>query len=326
MSEILNLSMDISGKLSKINERINEVINSDNKKLSEMSRYTFLSGGKRLRPLIVILVYELNTDAPTDNVIDLAVSYEIMHSASLIHDDIIDEAKERRGMPSLYEKYGLGDAIVTGDYLFSVAYRIGASYGKEISEIVSIAAKKLAEGQIEEASNLGNLNLDEDTYMRIISNKTAYFFGSSAKSAAILAGSEPDEIENMFSFAYNVGMAFQIADDILDIVGKEENTGKPPFTDMKHSALTLPMIYALKHSTEKEKKKLMDVISGKKSDARAIEDAKEMLINSGSVDYCIKIANTYIDRAIESQRSAKLSPNLQTLFEIAYSIVSRVRI
>lgn len=326
MSEILNLSMDISGKIDKINDRIREVILSDNDRLTEMASYTFASGGKRLRPLIILLVYEINTQEPVDYAMNLAVAFEIMHSASLIHDDIVDEAEERRGMPSLYKKFGLSDAIVTGDYLFSVAYRIGASYGREISEVVAIAAKKLAEGQIEESSNLGNFNLDEETYMRIISNKTALLFASGAKSAAILAGSDTDEIQNMHDFAYNIGMAFQIADDILDIVGKEEYTGKPPFTDMKHSALTLPMIYALKHSSDKEKKKLTDVLSGKKTDKDAIEAAKEMLINTGSVDYCIKVANSFIDRAIESQKQAKLSPNLQTLFEIAYSIVSRVRI
>jgi Geranylgeranyl pyrophosphate synthase len=291
-----------------------------------MSSYTFASGGKRLRPLIILLVYEINTEAPMDLAMNLAVAFEIMHSASLIHDDIVDEATERRGLPSLYMKYGLGDAIVTGDYLFSVAYRIGASYGKEISEVVSIAAKKLAEGQIEESSNLGNFNLDEDTYMRIISNKTASLFASGSMSAALLAECGSDEVQNMYDFAYNIGMAFQIADDVLDIVGKEEYTGKPPFTDMKHSALTLPMIYALKHSSDKEKRKLLDVLSGRKIDNKSIEAAKEMLIDTGSVDYCIKVANSFIDKAIESQKHAKLSPNLQTLFEIAYSIVSRVRI
>lgn len=326
MSEILNLSMDISGKIDKINSRIREVIRSDNEKLTEMSSYTFASGGKRLRPLIILLVYEINTEAPMDLAMNLAVAFEIMHSASLIHDDIVDEATERRGLPSLYMKYGLGDAIVTGDYLFSVAYRIGASYGKEISEVVSIAAKKLAEGQIEESSNLGNFNLDEDTYMRIISNKTASLFASGSMSAALLAECGSNEVQNMYDFAYNIGMAFQIADDVLDIVGKEEYTGKPPFTDMKHSALTLPMIYALKHSSDKEKRKLLDVLSGRKIDNKSIEAAKEMLIDTGSVDYCIKVANSFIDKAIESQKHAKLSPNLQTLFEIAYSIVSRVRI
>ncbi|MCI2413227.1 MAG: polyprenyl synthetase family protein, partial [Cuniculiplasma sp.] len=144
MSEVLKISVDLSGKLDLINKRLVEVLKTDNPRLNEMSNYTISSGGKRLRPLIVLLVYELNTTKPLENAIDLAVAYEIMHSASLIHDDIIDEAEERRGMPSLYRKYGLGDAIVTGDYMFSVAYRIGATYGIDVSNVVAEAAQKLA--------------------------------------------------------------------------------------------------------------------------------------------------------------------------------------
>ena len=181
MSEVLKISVDLSGKLDLINKRLAEVLKTDNERLNEMSSYTISSGGKRLRPLIILLVYELNTTKPVENVLDLSVAYEIMHSASLIHDDIIDESEERRGVPSLHKKYGLEDAIVTGDYLFSVAYRIGASYGTDVSIVVAKAAQKLAEGQIEESMNLGNFDITEDTYFNIITNKTAYFFGAGAK-------------------------------------------------------------------------------------------------------------------------------------------------
>ena len=326
MSEVLKISVDLSGKLDLINKRLAEVLKTDNERLNEMSSYTISSGGKRLRPLIILLVYELNTTRPVENVLDLSVAYEIMHSASLIHDDIIDESEERRGVPSLHKKYGLADAIVTGDYLFSVAYRIGASYGTDVSIVVAKAAQKLAEGQIEESMNLGNFDITEDTYFNIITNKTAYFFGAGAKTAAMVAGSSQKDQDNMFTFAFNVGMAFQIADDILDIVGKEENTGKPPFTDIKHSALTLPMIYALNHGDEAGKKHLKSVLKGKNVDQESIKKAKQFLIDSGSVDYSLEKAKDFIDKAIESEKTAKISPNLQTLFEIAYSVISRIRI
>lgn len=326
MSEVLKISVDLSGKLDLINKRLAEVLKTDNPRLNEMSNYTISSGGKRLRPLIVLLVYELNTTKPLENAIDLAVAYEIMHSASLIHDDIIDEAEERRGMPSLYRKYGLGDAIVTGDYMFSVAYRIGATYGIDVSNVVAEAAQKLAEGQIEESMNLGNFEITEETYFNIITNKTAYFFGAGAKTAAMIAQSSGEDQNNMFNFAFNVGMAFQIADDILDIVGKEEIIGKTPFTDMKHSALTLPMIYALKNGNEAGKRHLKSVLRGREIDPESVQKAKQFLIDSGSVDYSIEKAKKFIDMAIESEKTAKISPNLQTLFEIAYSVISRIRV
>lgn len=318
--------MDVSGKLDIINKRIEEVLQTDYPKLTEMSLYTLKSGGKRLRPLIVLLVYELITDDDIEKVLDLAVAYEIMHSASLIHDDIIDEAEERRGSPALHVKYNIPDAIVTGDFLFSVAYRLGATYGTEVSEIVAKAARKLAEGQIMESRNLGNLKITENEYFQIISNKTAYFFGAGAKSAAYVATNDEEMQENMFKFAYNVGMAFQITDDVLDIVGKEENIGKKPFTDFKHSALTLPMIYAIKKGKDDEVNNLKHVIKGERTDADSIERAKQFLVNCGAVDYSIGLAKNYIEEAIKAMKSAKRTPDLETLLQIAYSVVSRIRI
>ncbi len=326
MGEVLNIKMDVSGKLEMINKRIEEVLQTDNQELTDMSLYTLRSGGKRLRPLIVMLVYELNEDEDIERVLDLAVAYEIMHSASLIHDDIIDEADERRGSPSLHIKYNIPDAIVTGDFLFSVAYRLGATYGKEVSSIVATAARKLAEGQIMESRNLKNLKISEETYFNIISNKTAYFFGAGAKSAAVVARASKEMQENMFKFAYNVGMAFQITDDVLDIVGKEENLGKKPFTDFKHSALTLPMIQALKSPDGENVKNLIHVIKGERTDFESITQAKQFLVNSGAVDYSIGIAKNYIEEAIRAMKSANKTPDLETLLQIAYSVVSRIRI
>jgi octaprenyl-diphosphate synthase len=326
MSEVLKLNVELSGKLDLINKRIEEVLKSDNEMLNEMSLYTVQAGGKRLRPLIVLLVYEINSNEPVEKAIDLAVAYEIMHCASLIHDDIIDEAEERRGQLCLYKKYGIGNAIVTGDYLFSIAYKIGASYGVDVSNVVALAAQKLAEGQIEESMNLGNFDISEKTYFNIIRNKTAFFFGAGAKTAAMISDSEEKDQENMFNFAYNVGMAFQVADDILDIVGKEEIIGKTPFTDIKHSALTLPMIYALKNGKKDGIELLKGVLTGKDYDIDSIIKTKQFLIESGAVDYSIGVAKKFIDSAIESERMAGKSPNIQTLFEIAYSVISRIRI
>ena len=326
MSDTLNVSIDLSGKLSMINRRIEEVLVTDNTDLTEMSLYNIKGGGKRLRPLIVLLAFEMNTDRDISNALDLAVAYELMHSASLIHDDIIDESDERRGQLALHRKYNVQDAIVTGDFLFSVAYRLGAKYGREVSDTVALAARKLAEGQITESKNLGNLSITESIYMNIISNKTAYFFGAGARSATIAAEADLETQKNMFKFAYNIGMAFQITDDILDIVGKEEVIGKPTFMDFKHSALTLPMIYALKNSQSHETENLKNVIRGNRTDKESINAAKNYLLTCGAVDKALELAKHYIDEGIEAMRYARNSPNLQTLFEIAYSIISRIRI
>lgn len=325
MVEILKLSMNVTNKLSLINKRIDEVITTNVPDLKKLSHYTLDAGGKRLRPLIVLLVYEINSDKQIDNIIDLAVAYELMHTASLIHDDIIDEAEERRGMPALYKKFNLGDAIVTGDYLFSIAYRLGAKYGNEVSDVVAMAAERLAEGQIIESRNLGNLKITEDTYIDIISRKTAYFFGAGAASAAMVATDNQKVIESMRNFAFNVGMAFQITDDILDITGKEEIMGKNTFTDLKHSVITLPIIKSLQLSDSPEKENLINVIMGKVTDPDSIRMAKRYMIENGSIDYSLKKASHYIEKAIEEMKNAKKSPDLETLIELAWSVIARIK-
>ncbi|MHB8361264.1 MAG: polyprenyl synthetase family protein [Thermoplasmataceae archaeon] len=325
MNDILLLNAGLNKRIEQINRRITEILASESPELDEMARYTSLAGGKRLRPLMAILAFQISSEfEDPQRILDLAIAYELIHTASLVHDDIIDGASTRRGKPSLNDKYGMGNAIVVADYLFAVAYGIGSKYGEKISGIMAKAATKLAEGQINESVNLGNLTITEEKYLEIISGKTAYFFGAGAKCAAIAAGADDNTVSSMFDFAYNVGMAFQITDDILDIIGTEEGIGKPVFTDIKHNTITLPIIYSLTSDDKKMVNHLKLVIKGQRQDEESINIAKSFILRSGGIDYSVKRAKEYMGNAMAALKNTKKTPDLDILLELAGSVISRI--
>jgi octaprenyl-diphosphate synthase len=325
MKEPFLINSGLNKRVEQINARINEILVSESPDLDEMAKYTSLAGGKRLRPLMAILAYQISSQyEDIERILDLAIAYELIHTASLVHDDIIDGAITRRGKPSLNYKYGMANAIVVADYLFAVAYGLGSKYGTEISQIMASAATKLAEGQINESINLGNLNISEEKYFEIISGKTAFFFGAGAKCAALAANADVITVNSMFQFAYNVGMAFQITDDILDIVGSEEAMGKPIFTDIKHNAITLPVIFALKSNDEKLVNHLKLVINGQRQDEESVDIARAFILKSGGIDYSISKAKWFMDQAMAALKNTKKTPDLEILLELASSIISRI--
>ena len=261
MKDFYEWQTGLSGKIEEVNETLLKNIYTEQDELYEMSRYTIDAGGKRFRPLLTILSFEISSREPYQKILELSAGYELIHTASLIHDDIIDGSSLRRGRPTVNAKYGINDAIVVGDYLFAKAYELGSRYGPAVSKIMADAASLLAEGQILEAVNLANLSMSEDTYYEIIKKKTAMFFSACALGATQVAGADPMTRKNLTDFAYNLGMAFQITDDIIDIVGNEQKMGKPSFVDLEHNAITLPVIVALKQGTASDSAKLRQILT-----------------------------------------------------------------
>ena len=324
MKDFLEWEIGLHGKVEEVNERLIESIFSEQEDLYRMSKYIIEAGGKRFRPLLTILAYEISSDEPYGKILDLAAGYELIHTASLIHDDIIDGAATRRGKPTLNSKDGINNAIVVGDYLFAKAYELGSRYGPVVSKIMADGSSRLAEGQILEAMNLGNLSLAEDTYLEIISNKTAHFFAACARGATTAAGAEKSVSDNLTNFAFNLGMAFQVTDDILDIVGDEESIGKPVFADINHSAITLPIIFAMQNSTESQRSKLTAIIQGRDSKPESRDRAKEIFVKTGALDYSFAKAKDYTQKALNSLRLTGKSPDLDLLMELAMIVLERL--
>ncbi|WMT51817.1 MAG: polyprenyl synthetase family protein [Ferroplasma sp.] len=311
-------------KINEVNSRLLKSIETDQKYLFDMAKYTIDAGGKRFRPLLTILSYEISCSEPYDKILDLAAGYELIHTASLIHDDIIDKSKYRRGRETLYSRDGVDNAIVVGDYLFAKAYELGSRYGKEVSKVMADGSSHLAEGQIIEALNIGNLSLDIETYNNIIKNKTAYFFSACAEGATMAAGADKTVRQKLSDFAFNMGMAFQITDDILDIVGNEQEMGKPTMVDLNHDVVTLPIIHALSNANSMDKKMLVGILKGEYNGPDYKEKFREILFKTGSLEYAFKIAKDYILKSVANLNGIGRSDDLGLLMDLALIVVDRI--
>lgn len=323
MKNFLDWELGLHGKVDEVNQRLIEIIRTDQSDLYEMAKYTIEAGGKRFRPLLTILAYEISSDNPYSKILDLAAGYELIHTASLIHDDIIDNSATRRGRPTLNNIYGLNHAIVVGDYLFAKAYEMGSRYGPLVSKIMADASSKLAEGQTLEAVNLGNMALSEETYLEIISNKTAHFFEACAMGATTAAGASPEVSGSLRNFAFNLGMAFQITDDILDIVGDASKLGKPVFVDVKHNAITLPVIHTLRRADPAVREEILAALS-RGDDSNIDERFKALMVSTGAIDYSFSMAKAYSQNALKALRISEKSPDLDLLMELAMIVVERI--
>ncbi|AAT43784.1 polyprenyl synthetase family protein [Picrophilus oshimae] len=322
MKDFYDWQYSMRSKIAEINQRLLDSIQTDEKYLYDMARYTIEAGGKRFRPLLTILSFEIASGESYEKILDLAAGYELIHTASLIHDDIIDHSDMRRGRYTLSYKEGINNAIVVGDYLFAKAYELGSRYGKEVSKIMADASSNLAEGQILEAENIGNLNMNEETYLKIIENKTARFFAACALGATKAAGADFEISNRLSNFAYNMGMAFQITDDILDIIGNEKDMGKPAMVDLGHDVITLPIIYSLKNNYYNNK--IRDILTGNYKSPDLKDKFKNIMMETGAIEYSFKVAKDYINKSVSYLSGIGRSRDLDLLMELAMIVIERI--
>lgn len=323
MKDLHEWESSLRERVEKINRRLIESVACDQEDLQKMSEYVIEAGGKRLRPILTLLSYSIASDKPYEEILDLAVATELVHTASLIHDDIIDNSDMRRGRETLGSKYGIYNAIVVGDYLFTKAYELASRYGPEVSRIMAQGAMKMAEGQILEYDNLGNLGMSEKTYLDIISRKTADLFSVCARGAAEAAGADKKTADDLGQFALSLGMAFQITDDILDIIGNEETLGKPIFVDIAHSAITLPVIHALSRN-DSISESIRSILTDKGHLKDQREKLKNLFLESGSIEYSLQMAKDYVMQSIDSLKDTGKSPDLDTLMDLSIIVIDRI--
>lgn len=213
--------------LDEVEKRLRNIIDTDVETLSEASQHIIVSGGKRVRPRVAILSYLAGGGQNVLDVVDMASAVELVHTATLVHDDINDHSTMRRGKISVPARWGRTFALLTGDYMFAKVYEMMAPYGVACNKIMSSAAVTLVEGETLQAAAAKSGKMDRETYKQVIERKTASLFSASAKMAGIIAGADEAVIENLGEFGRYIGLTFQIVDDILDLVGNPEELGKP---------------------------------------------------------------------------------------------------
>ncbi|MEM3086090.1 MAG: polyprenyl synthetase family protein [Halobacteria archaeon] len=308
--------------LPKVEGELLRRVRSGDPHLEKMARYTLQAGGKRLRPALALLAYRAVGGDDVDSLLPLAAAYELVHSATLIHDDINDGAPVRRGRPTLAQEFGPASAIVAGDYLFVKGYEVCGRYGEEIIRVTAEACTALAEGQILELRNVRNLDMGERTYHRIIARKTAAPLAAGARAGAILGGGTPRQVEGLAAYGHHLGMAFQITDDLLDVAGDPDALGKPVGQDLAHGVLTLPILYGLRHGSAGDRRLIRKALAGPPTPA-AQQAGLAAVRRSGGVEHSRLAARRHARAAIEV-----LPPGLryrEHLEKMVDSIVTRLK-
>jgi len=264
--------------------------------INQVSSYIINAGGKRIRPLLVILVSKaLGYQGINHHV--MAAVIELIHTATLIHDDIVDESEVRRGTETPNQVWGNAASVLVGDFIYSRAFEIMVEPNSmEIMKVLSKATNAIAEGEVLQLLNIGNKELKEADYLKVIEKKTACLFQAATQIAAIISDSDSSIQNQMKSFGLHLGNAFQIVDDVLDYQSDEELLGKRIGDDLSEGKMTLPLIHSLSNSSKVTNKKLRDIVSN--NNVEEIDTVLEIFQETGSIDYTI-------NRAKEISKKAK---------------------
>lgn len=323
MNESATLDFGVGEELLLVEKTLRESVKSDSPLLTEIAMHVIEAGGKRIRPAICVLSYKAvgGTDRNVMNAIEASVAVELIHSATLIHDDITDEGEKRRGRVTAYRKYGVHNALVAGDFMFVQGFKYGQFLSPESIRIAAEAYERLAEGEMLQEQWKNNVGIPKDTYLEIISGKTASVFSASAQLGAFHGGGTDEEIEMLGRFATDVGIAFQIIDDLLDIVSDENSLGKSVGNDLKEGNMTLPLIYAMNNGVDR--KLLAEVISKKDKPKTLVDRALEMIRHSGCLIETREEARQIIERAKRNLEGLSDSPYKAELLSLADSVLTR---
>jgi octaprenyl-diphosphate synthase len=239
----------IAEDLGRVEEKMERLLASREPLLSEVALHLIQGGGKRVRPAVALLVFKACGGGDVTDMIDVAIALELIHSATLLHDDIIDGGETRRGRPSAFQRYGLANTLVTGDFLFSKAFELCGRFEERIVGWAADACVSLTEGEVMQGRFRRNPATTMDDYLEIIARKTASLFSQGARVAAHLAGMDARGTDSMGLCGFNIGMAFQIIDDLLDVEG-DTRTGKPVGIDLRDGNPSLPLVLAVARDGE----------------------------------------------------------------------------
>ena len=309
--------------LQRVEGEFNKNLDSDVKLISKIGEHLLGSGGKRFRPMILILSTRL-CGYEGDRHIPLASIIEFIHTASLLHDDVVDDAALRRGHASANTLWGSEASVLVGDFLFSKSFSLMVKDGDmRILEVISDACTQLAEGEIQELIKTSDLSLAEDGYISIITRKTAALISAACRIGAILGGVDAEQETSMGKFGLNLGIAFQLIDDTLDYTSDEKEFGKTIGIDLKDGKVTLPLIHTLQKCTSQERRKLEEIFF---SDTITPEDfarVTEMITRHGGTEYTINRAKGFIEQAKRCLVSFDPSEAKTAILALADYVVER---
>ncbi len=273
----------VENDFNEVNQLISTQLSSDVPLVEKIAQYIVESGGKRMRPLLVLLISRA-LDQSNQEQCKLAAIIEFLHTATLLHDDVVDTSNMRRGRSTANAKWGNAPSVLVGDFLYSRAFQMMVDIGSvSVMNVLSNATNVIAEGEVFQLMNCKNPDVTEDAYFEVIKNKTAMLFEAASHSAAILAKANVQQQAALKEYGLQLGLAFQLVDDMLDYIGDAETMGKNVGDDLAEGKPTLPLIYTMKQGSEQERTLIRKAIrSGDASELDAICTAVQ---RSGALDY-----------------------------------------
>lgn len=307
-TKLSNISKPIQSELEIFNEKYKNSIRSTVGLVDLVAKYIIRQKGKKIRPLLVLLSAKI-TGEVTERSYRGAVLVELLHTATLVHDDVVDNAEKRRGAWSINAIFKNKVAVLMGDYLLSRGLMIAVD-GRDFDflKVITETVKKMSEGELLQIQKTRKLDIDEETYFRIISDKTASLLETCCTIGALSATDNPEYHEAMKEFGHSIGIAFQIKDDILDYEGTMQLMGKPVGGDIKEKKITLPLIHSLNKVSVKESSGIRRIIknSNKRSD---IKEVINFVRENGGIEYAIETAKSHTDKA---KKALSILPDSQS--------------
>ena len=295
-----SLEARIRERLDEVDRTLISTAGSDVPLVADAARYLLAAGGKRFRPLLVVVAGHFG-DPDDERLVPGAVAIELTHLATLHHDDVIDEADTRRGIPSANARWGNTVAILTGDFLFARASEISAGLGGEVTRLLALTIAKVCEGQILEVQAAGRLDAGEDDYLRVIHRKTASLIATSCRLGGMLSGAGEESVDALERFGEVLGVAFQLSDDIMDLTADRSVLGKEPAADLREGIYTLPVIYALRESTRR--KELRTLLAEGPPEGDRLAGILDIVRSDGSLDLARAAVSRQVGRAVaEAER------------------------
>ncbi len=307
--------------MSQVDEVIRARLTTDVPLVREVAQYIISAGGKRLRPALLLLMSGALGNTGT-NRHSLAAVVEFIHTATLLHDDVVDESTLRRGRPTANQTFGNAASVLVGDFLYSRAFQMMVDEGSmRVMEVLSDATNVIAEGEVLQLMNMHDASISEESYLRVIRSKTAKLFEASARLAPILVNA-PRPIEDACAaYGQALGTAFQVIDDVLDYEGDAEELGKNLGDDLREGKVTLPIICALRAGNEMQRELIRDAIEhGRLENLPAIQ---AIIVGTGALEAARLAAHSEAERALAAARQLPTNEYQTALLQLAASLLGR---
>ncbi len=322
MPSVLRL---VDEDLRKVELQFQENLRSDVSLIPTVGRYVLRSGGKRVRPLLVLLAAQL-CGYRGERAVPLASIVEFIHTATLLHDDVVDNADLRRGQESANAVWGNEASVLVGDFLFSKSFSLLVADGDlRILRVMSDATTLMAEGEVLELLKTSDLDTLEREYLEVVTNKTAVLLAAACEIGGLLGGAPEDEVSALRGYGLEVGIAFQLMDDCLDYVGDESAFGKEVGTDLAEGKITLPLIHALQRCTPEERKFVGSVLERDAVTSEDLQGVLRLIEKFGGIEFTRGQARERVDRARGLLGCFPRSPERDALEAVAEYVVARDR-